>query len=320
MTHPIAATILSGFLGAGKTTLLQYILHAHHGRKIVVIENEFGEVTIDDQILDGNTSHITTLSNGCICCNSNNELAETLYNLIKALDEGTISFDWLVIECTGMANPGPVIQTFFTHQILAERFQLDGVITLIDAIHANVQLDQFSVCKAQIGFADRLLLTKTDLVSDTGPLEKRLQQINVRAPIYKVTNGQIDLNLLFNIKGFMLNDQITSSMPTFYPIAAQDKTEDITSLVISFDKELRLEAISNYMDSLLTEYGDQMLRYKGILAIINEPKRLLFQGVQRLYSAGWDREWQVSEKKQSILIFIGINLPEAEIRAGFAAL
>lgn len=320
MTTAIPTTILSGFLGAGKTTLLQHILHTQHGQKIAVIENEFGEVAIDDQLLADKATQITTLSNGCICCSSNNELAAALYKLLDAIDLGTLQFDRLLIECTGMADPGPVIRTFFSDEVLAQRFLLDGVITLVDAVHGNEQLNQFTLCKAQIGYADRLLLTKTDLAPDTQSLEKRLQQINVRAPIYKVINGQIDLQLLFHIDGFILNDQLAATTPIFSPIVAQDKTDDIKSIVINLDKDLQLEAVSNFMDALLTDYGDQMLRYKGILAIANDTRRLLFQGVQRIYSAGWDREWQTTDKRQSTLIFIGINLPEAEIRAGFAAL
>lgn len=320
MSKPIPATILSGFLGAGKTTLLQHILQADHGHKIAVIENEFGEVAIDDQLLGEGATKITTLSNGCICCSSNNELADALFDLLDAVDMGALSFDRLVIECTGMADPGPVIQTFFADEVLAQRFVLDGVITLVDAVHAIEQLKQFTICQAQIGYADRLLLTKTDLTQDTCALEKRLQQINIRAPIYKVTKGQIDLKLLLNIEGFMLNDQLTVATPVFNPVLANDLTANIQSLVIYLDKDLALATISDFMDELLTTYGDQMLRYKGMLAIIDEPRRLLFQGVQRLYSADWDREWQADETRQSTLVFIGVNLPEKEIRAGFAGL
>lgn len=316
----IPATILTGFLGAGKTTLLQHILKEQHGYKIAVIENEFGEVAIDNTLLGDRATQITTLSNGCICCSSQNELSDALYDLLDALDDGLLEFDHLIIECTGMADPGPIIQTFFSSEVLAERYLLDGVITLVDAVHAMQQLDQFTIAQAQIGYADRILITKTDINSDTGALEQRLRQINVRAPIYKAIQGQIDLAVLFNIEGFILNDQLTIQNPIFSPVVNNQQTANIQSMVVRLEKPLALAAISDCMDNLLTTYGDQILRYKGILCIADEERRLLFQGVQRLYSANWDREWLATEKRESVLVFIGLNLPEQEIRQEFANL
>lgn len=316
----IPATILTGFLGAGKTTLLQHILKEQHGYKIAVIENEFGEVAIDNTLLGDRATQITTLSNGCICCSSQNELSDALYDLLDAVDDGLLEFDHLIIECTGMADPGPIIQTFFSSEVLGERYLLDGVITLVDAVHAMQQLDQFTIAQAQIGYADRILITKTDMNSDTESLEQRLRQINVRSPIYKVVQGQIDLSVLFNIEGFILNDQLTVHTPIFSPMVNNQQTANIQSMVVRLEKPLALAAISDCMDNLLTTYGDQILRYKGILSIADEDRRLLFQGVQRLYSADWDREWLANEKRESVLVFIGLNLPEQEIRTEFANL
>lgn len=315
----IPATVLTGFLGAGKTTLLQYILKEQHGYKIAVIENEFGEVAIDDALLGDRATQITTLSNGCICCSSQNDLSDALYDLLDAKDDGLLEFDYLIIECTGMADPGPIIQTFFSSEVLAERYLLDGVITLVDAVHAMQQLDQFTIAQAQIGYADRLLITKTDVNANIDLLEQGLRKINVRAPIYKVIQGQIDLSLLFNIEGFILNDQLTITTPVFNPVTSAQQT-NIQSLVVRLEASFELADISDFMDNLLATYGDQILRYKGILSIVNEPCRLLFQGVQKLYSADWDREWLADEKRESVLVFIGLNLPEQEIRDGFANL
>ncbi|MDU3936483.1 MAG: GTPase, partial [Serratia liquefaciens] len=192
---PIAVTILTGFLGAGKTTLLRHILNAEHGYKIAVIENEFGEVPIDNALIGDRASRITTLSNGCICCSKSNELADALLDLLDGVDQGQLAFDRLIIECTGMADPGPITQTFFSHEILCERFLLDGIITLVDAAHADQQLTQFSIAQAQVGYADRILLTKTDVAPDCEALIQRLQQMNARAPVYKVTHGDIDLSV-----------------------------------------------------------------------------------------------------------------------------
>ncbi|CAI0994633.1 GTPase [Serratia grimesii] len=317
---PIAVTILTGFLGAGKTTLLRHILNAEHGYKIAVIENEFGEVPIDNALIGERASRITTLSNGCICCSKSNELADALLDLLDGVDQGQLEFDRLIIECTGMADPGPITQTFFSHEILCERFLLDGIITLVDAAHADQQLNQFSIAQAQVGYADRILLTKTDVAPDCEALIQRLQQMNARAPVYKVTHGDIDLGVLFDIEGFVLNDKLTLTPPTPLFRRIPQAQNNIGSIVVYHDQPLELMQISEVMEGLLLEYADSLLRYKGILSIKDEPRRLLFQGVQRLYNADWDREWLADEERRSTLVFIGVDLPEEVIRARFTAL
>lgn len=317
---PIAVTILTGFLGAGKTTLLRHILSAEHGYKIAVIENEFGEVPIDNALIGDRASRITTLSNGCICCSKSNELADALLDLLDGVDQGQLEFDRLIIECTGMADPGPITQTFFSHEILCERFQLDGIITLVDAAHADQQLTQFSIAQAQVGYADRILLTKTDVAPDCEALIQRLQQMNARAPVYKVTHGDIDLSMLFDIEGFVLNDKLNLTPPTPLFRRIPQAQNNIQSIVVYHDQPLELMQISEVMEGLLLEYADSLLRYKGILSIQEEPRRLLFQGVQRLYNADWDREWLPEEERRSTLVFIGLDLPEDTIRQRFAEL
>ncbi|HHQ6627677.1 TPA: GTPase [Serratia fonticola] len=315
---PIAVTILTGFLGAGKTTLLRHILNENHGYKIAVIENEFGEVPIDNALIGDRASRITTLSNGCICCSKSNELADALLDLLDGVDQGQLEFDRLIIECTGMADPGPITQTFFSHDVIGQRFLLDGIITLVDAVHADQQLNQFTISQAQVGYADRILLTKTDVVPDNEALIQRLQLMNARAPIYKVTHGDVDLGVLFDIEGFVLNDKLNLATPVFRRIPQAQN--NIQSIVVYHDQPLELMQISEVMEGLLLKFADNLLRYKGILSIKDEPRRLLFQGVQRLYNADWDREWLPEEECKSTMVFIGIDLPEDEIRAGFAAL
>ncbi|WP_313131131.1 GTPase [Pseudescherichia vulneris] len=314
---PIAVTLLTGFLGAGKTTLLRHILNEQHGYKIAVIENEFGEVSVDDQLIGDRATQIKTLTNGCICCSRSNELESALLDLLDGLDRGDIAFDRLVIECTGMADPGPIIQTFFSHEILCQRYLLDGVIALVDAVHADGQMNQFTLAQSQVGYADRILLTKTDVAGSADALRERLQRINARAPIYTVTHGDIDLALLFNTNGFMLEENVVPATPRFHFMA--DKQNAISSIVVELDYPVEIGAVSRVMENLLLSFAERLLRYKGMLWIDGEPNRLLFQGVQRLYSADWDRPWD-DEPPHSTLVFIGVQLPEEEIRAAFAEL
>ncbi|GAB2935605.1 GTPase [Hafnia psychrotolerans] len=315
---PIAVTVLTGFLGAGKTTLLRQMLHQQHDYNIAVIENEFGETAIDSQLIGDRATRITTLTNGCICCSRSRELEDALLDLLDSLDKGEVQFDRLVIECTGMADPGPILQAFFSHEIICQRYLLDGVITLVDAVHAAQQLDKFPLAQSQIGYADRILLTKTDVAGDSTVLTERLQRINARAPIYTVVNGNIDLALLFDTRGFMLEEAVVVAKPRFQRIAQPENS--ISSIVVEFGYPVALPAVSAVMENLLSGFADNLLRYKGMLWIENQPCRLLFQGVQRLYSADWDRPWQPDEIPGSTLVFIGIALPEADIRAAFAGL
>lgn len=316
--QPVAVTLLTGFLGAGKTTLLRHILEADHGYKIAVIENEFSETPIDSELIGDRATQVKTLSNGCICCTRSQELEATLLSLLALLDSGASTFDRVIIECTGMADPGPIVQTFFSQDTLCERYLLDGVITLVDAVHAGQQMDRYALAQSQIGYADRILLTKTDIAGEDDALLARLRRINARAPVHRVVHGEVDLRLIFDTQGFMLEERIVEPAPRFH-FAAPTQT-DITSVVVNFDYPVALDAISRVMEGLLLRFNERLLRYKGMLFIENEPRRLLFQGVQRLYSADWDREWTSDETPCSTLVFIGAHLPEEEIRAAFAAL
>ena len=200
-------TILTGFLGSGKTTLLNRILKEDHGHRIAVIESEFGEVGVDNDIIESGDEQIVEMNNGCICCTVRGDLIRILGTLKQKRDQGALKFDRVVIETTGMADPGPVAQTFFTDEEIGNYYLLDSIITLVDAKHAPQQLDEFHEAQEQVGFADRILLSKTDLVSedDAARLSSRLKGMNPRAPIKPVHMGQIPIADVLDVRGFNLN-------------------------------------------------------------------------------------------------------------------
>jgi G3E family GTPase len=319
LTLPIPVTILSGFLGAGKTTLLRYLLRAEHGLKIAVIENEFSETSIDTQLLGAEPVQVMTLANGCVCCTIHTDLTKALYLLLERLDSGAIAFDRLVIECTGLADPAPVAQTFFIDEELRERYILDGIITLVDAANADTHLAQ-TIAQAQVGFADRLLLSKTDLVAPetVDALSARLTRINRRAPIRIVKQGEIDLAELLDVRGFNLNADLGEGL-SLRPVVGTS-ADRISSMVLRTDKPLNIERLSDFMNELLEAHGKQLLRYKGVLNIEGESRRLVFQGVLKLYGFDWDTEWGADEQRESVMVFIADELPEQTIREGFEAL
>jgi G3E family GTPase len=319
LTLPIPVTILSGFLGAGKTTLLRYLLRAEHGLRIAVIENEFSEASIDTQLLGDEPVQVMTLANGCVCCTIHTDLTKALYLLLERLDKGTIAFDRLVIECTGLADPAPVAQTFFIDEELRERYILDGIITLVDAAHADTHLAQ-AIAQAQVGFADRLMVSKTDLVEPAvvDALRARLTRINRRAPIVVVEQGKVDLGQLLDVRGFNLNADLGGLH--MRPVGSGASTDRISSMVLRTGIALDIDRLSNFMNELLEAHGSQLLRYKGVLNIANESRRLVFQGVLKLYGFDWDTEWAADEPRESVIIFIADQLPEASIRAAFERL
>ncbi|MGC7836970.1 GTPase [Pseudomonas wayambapalatensis] len=322
MHTPIPVTVLTGFLGAGKTTLLKHMLKAEHGLKIAVIENEFSEAGIDSQLLGDEPVQVMTLANGCVCCSIHGDLTRALYLLLERQDAGEIAFDRLVIECTGLADPAPVAQTFFIDEELRERYILDGIITLVDAKHAEFHLTQ-AIAQAQVGFADRLLLSKTDLVEAdvVDALRERLARINGRAQIRVVEHGRIDLAELLDVRGFNLNPDLGLSLrPTLRPVLKPATPDRISTLVLRTEKPLDIDRLSDFMNQLLEDHGKQLLRYKGVLNIAGEDRRLVFQGVLKLYGFDWDAEWKEDEVRESVMVFIGDELPQDRIREDFAAL
>ena len=317
----IPVTILTGFLGAGKTTLLNRILHEQHGEKIAVIENEFGETGVDNEILvRDKQEQIVEMNNGCLCCTVRGDLVRILGDLAKKKKQGKLKFDRVIIETTGLANPGPVAQTFFMDETIHEQFLLDAVVTVVDAKHAEKQLDEHDEARRQVGFADRILLSKTDLVEDAkvDALTKRLRQMNPRAHQRKVHMGETDVKELLDIRGFNLNAALDLDPDFLKEEQHHHHDEDVQSFVWRDARPLNMEKIETFLSLMVQNYGEDLLRYKGVLNVQGEPRRMIFQGVHMLMGGTPGKEWQPGEARESVMVFIGRRIPRRLFEEGLA--
>jgi G3E family GTPase len=331
----LPVTLLSGFLGAGKTTVLNRLLNNADGLRFAVVENEFGAVNIDSQLISRNSGGIVELTNGCVCCTVNADLVRGLQDLAARRACGDLSFDWIIIETTGLADPGAVAQTFFAAPELRDSFMLDGIVVVVDALHAAQQLDQHPVVQRQVGFADRLLLSKGDLVdaNTIGELSARLNRINPRAPQQRLEHGRAQPGSLLGIGGFnldasLLATEAVSRSARFIPLATPAASarrwssrrpahvDEISSFLLEAG-EVDLEKIGAFVQSMIDEFGDALLRYKGILAIPDEDRKLIFQGVQRVAGFDYGEAWQACDARVSRIVIIGKHLPEERLRADF---
>ena len=337
----IPVTILTGFLGSGKTTLLKHILTEDHGKKIAVIENEFGEENIDNDILvQDHEENIVQMSNGCICCTIRGDLVEALSELWEQRKDKKISFDRVVIETTGVANPGPVAQTFFMDDDVADHYVLDAVVTLVDAKHGQQQLNVHEEAQRQVGFADQIFITKTDLVSpaDVELLRARLMHMNPRAPIQGITKGVVPLDAVLDLKGFNLNAKLDID-PHFLEEDDHDHsacghdhhdhdhghghkhhghsghTDRIQSFVFRSDKPFDHQKLEDFLGGILDVFGEKLLRYKGVLYVKGSNRKVVFQGVHQMMGSDLAGTWG-TEPKQTRMVFIGIDLPRDTLLAG----
>jgi G3E family GTPase len=332
----IPTTILTGFLGAGKTTLLNRILQEQHGQKIAVIENEFGPENIDNEILvQDSTEQIVEMNNGCICCTVRGDLIVALSALARQRDAGTLRFDRIVIETTGLANPGPVAQTFFMDDEVASHYLLDAIITVVDARHAMQQLDEYEEAQRQVGFADRMLLSKTDLVNagEVDTLCARLKRINPRAPIGKVDFGRAPIAEVLDLRGFNLNEKLEID-PDFLAEQAHEHAhhehecnqhrdhdhqhdhhharhaDDIGAFVFKSERCFDSARLDEFLGGLVQVYGPRMLRYKGVLWMDGADRKVIFQGVHQMMGTNIGGQWADGEVRGSKMVFIGKNLPK----------
>ena len=365
----IPVTILTGFLGSGKTTLLKRVLHESHGMKIAVIENEFGEENIDTDILKTeSTEQILQMSNGCICCTIREDLREALQLLAAKRRKGLVDFERIVIETTGLADPGPVAQTFFMDDEIAETYLIDSIITLVDAKHAQKQLDERQEARRQVGFADQIFLSKTDLVTDADKdaLIHRLKHMNPRAPIRAVHFGDVPLTEVFDLRGFNLNAKLDID-PDFLKEDEHDHAhdhshcdhdhgkcehdhehghehkhdencghdhhdhehgehckhphhhhhdDDVKSFVYRADRAFDPAKLEDFLGAIVNIYGPKMLRYKGVLDMKGTTRKVIFQGVHQLMGSDLGPEWTGDEKRESRMVFIGIDLPQDIFKQG----
>ncbi len=308
----VPVTILTGFLGSGKTTLLNRILKEHHGRRIAVIENEYGEAGIDNELLVQEAAEqIVAMNNGCVCCTVRGDLVRILGELQAKRARKQLDFERVIIETTGMADPGPVAQTFFMDEDIGSYYLLDSIVTLVDAKHAEKQLDDFSEAQEQVGFADRILLSKTDLIGpeEEEQLKARLTRINPRAPIKRVHFGETPLADILDIRGFNLN-AVLEIEPGFLEETEHEHDDEVHSFVFRANQPFDGEKLEEFLSGMIQVYGADMLRYKGVLWLKDNDNRVVFQGVHMLMGGDAGKPWGPGEKRASAMVFIGRNLPE----------
>lgn len=315
----IPVTIITGFLGAGKTTLLKNILYKLKNYRLAIIENEFGSESIDNELLIQETKEeIIELSNGCICCNIRGDLVKALMSLKTKQSNQLLKFDHVIIETTGMANPGPVCQTFFIDNDVADYYRLDSIIALVDAKHGINTIEKQIEAQKQIGFADKILISKSDLIDneEMNLLKQYLIKINPRSPIMKVNFGEIDIDEILNINGFNLNDvlNIDSDFLKQEEHVCSDKCHhhhnEISSFVFLSNKPFNSEKLEIVLRELTEQYGPNMLRYKGIMYMHDTNRRIILQGVHMLMGAEQGNEWESTENPNTKIVFIGQELPK----------
>ena len=318
MSDKTPVTLLTGYLGAGKTTLLNRILTEEHGKKFAVIVNEFGETGIDNDLVIGADEEVFEMNNGCICCTVRGDLIRILGGLLDRAER----FDGVIIETTGLADPGPVIQTFFVDDDMRERLRLDQVVTVVDAAHFLEKVEESHEAEEQVAFADLIILNKIDLVDAERlvAVRSKIGALNSQAKVIETQNSAAPLDALLDRAAFDLN-RLLEIEPGFLEEDPEDHEHDDTvgSVSLSLDAPLDARAFSEWMRALIRDHGPSIFRSKGILSFADAPKRYVFQGVHMVMDSQWGAEWTPGEKRSSRLVFIGRDLDPSMLRDGFNA-
>jgi G3E family GTPase len=321
----IPVTVLTGFLGAGKTTLLNRILSEQHGRRYAVIVNEYGELGIDGGLVVGAEDEVIELNNGCVCCKVRGDLIRVVSGLIKRKG----GFDGILVEMSGLADPAPVVQTFFVDDVIRQRTRLDSVICVADALHLQARLTDSREAAEQLAQADTVLLNKTDLVDATGlaSVEAAIRAINPTAELLRSVRCAVPLAALLDRGAFDLKRLHLANSPDDPADPLRDErpfrhisvspgrhSHGIDCVSLHVERPLERSRFLSWLQQLVVEQGQDLLRAKGIVDLAGSDRRFVFQGVHMTMDTDFDRPWREDEVRDSRLVFIGRNLDRRGLR------
>ena len=310
----IPVTIITGFLGSGKTTLVNRILTEPHGKRIAVILNEIGDVNLDSEFVLQADEDLKVMNNGCLCCTVRDDLAK----ICKELVSRGLPFDALVIETTGMADPSPVAQTFILDEEINQHYYLDGVVTVVDGKHIDKNLQEIKETQEQIGFADVVVINKTDLITlnELSKIKERIFSMNSQARIFETERCDLPISSLLELDAFNLNERLSIRPELGREFHEHSHDDAIESIYLEIDKPLSLHRLQRFMELAVAELGGQLLRYKGVVNVSGIPNRYLFQGVHAMMGASLDRPWREDERRRTQMVFIGRYLPRETLQEG----
>jgi G3E family GTPase len=310
----IPATVVTGFLGSGKTTLINRILREQHGRKLAIIVNEFGEISIDGQlVIHDSEQQLVEFNNGCLCCTVRGDLVETLDRLQQRAGQ----LDGILIETTGLADPAPVASTFFAADEVKAGIRLDAFVTVVDAVNLERNLTQCNEAVEQVAFSDIVLINKMDLVTaeQIAAIERRVRHLNPIARIYHTTNAEIDLSDIIDVGAFDLAQKLEVD-PEFLGEHLHEHDPAIGSFVLEERREVDVNRLMTWMNAMAQSRGDDLYRTKGIFYAKGFEERLVFQSVRMLTTLRRDRPWETDETRMTQFVVIGKNLDREEFAAG----